>query len=47
MGLSRPTRLERTNTHVELWFNRKTMADSCHAFHVLKVSLPPAYYIPR
>lgn len=42
----RPPRLEKTNAHIQIFFNREIIADTNQAFRVLETSHPPVYYIP-
>ena len=43
----RPPRLEPTTKHIQVVFNRTTIADTRGAWRVLETSHPPVYYIPR
>ena len=42
----RPPRLERTNKHLKIVFNREIVAETSRAFRVLETSHPPVYYFP-
>lgn len=42
----RPPRVEVTGRHIEVVFNRVTLADSGASSRVLETSHPPVYYIP-
>ena len=42
----RPPRLEKTDAHIQIFFNRVIIAETKQAFRVLETSHPPVYYIP-
>lgn len=42
----RPPKLEPTNKHIQVFFNRELLADTHGAWRVLETSHPPVYYIP-
>jgi len=42
----RPPRLEPVSKHIEVVFNRETIADTQRAWRVLETSHPPVYYVP-
>jgi uncharacterized protein (DUF427 family) len=41
----RPPRLERSNRHIQVFFNGQLVADSHRAWRVLETSHPPVYYV--
>ncbi len=42
----RPPRLEPTDRHISIYFNKLLIAESRRAWRVLETSHPPVYYIP-
>ncbi len=42
----RPPRVERTDKHISVVFNGKTIAHTHNAVRVLQTGIPPVYYIP-
>ena len=42
----RPPKLEPTNKHIQVFFNRELLADTHGAWRVLETSHPPVYYFP-
>jgi len=42
----RPPRLEQSEKHIQILFNRVTIVDTKRAYRVLETSHPPVYYIP-
>lgn len=43
----RPPKLERSDRHIEVLFNKELIADSRRALRVLETSHPPVYYLPQ
>jgi uncharacterized protein (DUF427 family) len=42
----RPPKLERTDKHIQVFFNGELLADTRQAWRVLETSHPPVYYLP-
>ena len=42
----RPPRLEKTDVHIQIFFNEIEIVDSKQTYRVLETSHPPVYYIP-
>ena len=42
----RPPKLEKSDKHIEVFFNNVLIADSSSVLRVLETSHPPVYYIP-
>ena len=43
----RPPRVEKSNQHIQVIFNRIVLVDTHSAYRVLETSHPPSYYLPQ